>query len=301
MSATPAATDPTRSGSTLDAPAQSVAQPTASAPPGARPTLSPDDVAAALEALRTRAPLVQCLTNVVVAQWTANLLLALGAAPAMVDNPREAAEFAAAADAVLVNLGTPYGETVAAMEQAVAAANGAGTPWVLDPVAAGALSWRSEVARGLLASGAPAILRGNASEVLALDGGEGGRGVDSVHSPELAARSARQTARRHGTVVAVSGPIDHVLDADRLVRVANGHPWLTRVTGVGCALGATMSAFAAAVDDPLLAAVAATAVVTVAAESAAERSGGPGSFAVALLDDLATVTPEQLAANVRLA
>ncbi|GEN81250.1 hydroxyethylthiazole kinase [Actinotalea fermentans] len=280
MSAMPAAADPTR-------------------PTPALPT--PDDVAAALEAVRTRAPLVQCLTNIVVAQWTANTLLALGAAPAVVDNPREAAELASVADGVLVNLGTPYAETVAAMGPAVAAARGAGTPWVLDPVAAGALSWRTDVAQGLLAAGPPAILRGNASEVLALAGGDGGRGVDAVHTPEAAADSARATARRHGTVVAVSGPVDHVVDAARLVRVTNGHPWLTRVTGVGCALGATMAAFAAAVDDPLLAAVAATAVVTVAAESAAARTAGPGSFAVALLDDLAACTPEHLAARVSLA
>lgn len=299
MSAMPAAADPTRPGT----PAAPTA-PTAPAPrssPTAPTVLTPDDVAAALDAVRTRAPLVQCLTNIVVAQWTANTLLALGAAPAMVDNPREAAELAPAADAVLVNLGTPYAETVAAMAPAVAAARGAGTPWVLDPVAAGALTWRTEVAQALIAAAAPAILRGNASEVLALDGGAGGRGVDAVHTPEAAAGSARTTARRHDTVVAVSGPIDHVLDDARLVRVANGHEWLTRVTGVGCALGATMAAFAAAVDDPLLAAVAATATITVAAESAAARSAGPGSFAVALLDDVAACTPELLAARVRLA
>ncbi len=294
MSATPAAADPTRFMPTP-------VPPTPATPPPVPPLpVAPDDVAAALDAVRTRAPLVQCLTNVVVAQWTANTLLALGAAPAMVDNPRESAELASVADAVLVNLGTPYVETVAAMEPAVAAAGGAGTPWVLDPVAAGTLGWRTEVARSLLAAGPPAILRGNASEVLALDGGSGGRGVDSVHAPEAAVRSALAIARRHGTVVAVSGPTDHVLDPHRLVRVANGHEWLTRVTGVGCALGAVMAAFAAAVDDPLLAAVAATATMTVAAEEAAARSGGPGSFAVALLDDLTAVTPDQLAARVEL-
>src|SRR6478672_6706157 len=99
------------------------------------PTIRPADCAGALQALRVRSPLVQCLTNIVVAQWTANVLLAVGAAPAMVDNPEEAGAFAAIAGGVLVNLGTPYAETVIAMERAVAAANGAGTPWVLDPVA----------------------------------------------------------------------------------------------------------------------------------------------------------------------
>jgi hydroxyethylthiazole kinase len=253
----------------------------------------------ALAALRDKAPLVQCLTNIVVAQWTANVLLAAGAAPAMVDNPEEAAPFAAIAGGVLINLGTPYAETVAAMDRAVAAATEAGTPWVLDPVAAGALAWRTEIAGKLLAAG-PTVLRGNASEVMALTGGKGGKGVESVDSPEAALPAARDLARLHGTVVAVSGPVDQLTDGDRVARISNGHPLLTRVTGVGCALGALMAAFAAVVDDPLLAATAATATLTVCGDRAAERAPGPGSFAVALLDELAAITPDELAARVSL-
>ena len=234
-----------------------------------------------------------------VAQWTANVLLAAGAAPAMVDNPEEAGPFAAIAGGVLINLGTPYAETVAAMDRAVAAATEAGTPWVLDPVAAGALAWRTEIAGKLLAAG-PTVLRGNASEVMALTGGKGGKGVESVDSPEAALPAARDLARLHGTVVAVSGPVDQLTDGDRVARISNGHPLLTRVTGVGCALGALMAAFAAVVDDPLLAATAATATLTVSADRAAERATGPGSFAVALLDELAAITPDELAARVSL-
>lgn len=255
----------------------------------------PSDLSDALSALRTRPPLVQCLTNIVVAQWTANVLLAVGAAPAMVDNPREAASFAGVAGGVLVNLGTPYAETAEAMEQAVAAARDAGTPWVLDPVAAGGLAWRTDLAHRLVTTGSPTILRGNASEVLAMAGGAGGSGVDSVDSPEAAAEVARTLARTHATVVAVSGPVDHLTDGDRLVRVGNGHPWLTQVTGVGCALGAIMAAFCAVVDDPLVAATAATAMLTVAADDAARDSAGPGSFAVALVDRLSALTPAALA------
>ena len=254
----------------------------------------------ALEALRERPPLVQCLTNIVVAQWTANVLLATGAAPAMVDNPQEAGEFARVAGGVLVNLGTPYAETVAAMRGAIAAAGEAGTPWVLDPVAAGALAWRTELAHELLRLGPPAIIRGNASEVLALAGGAGGKGVDSIDSPEAAAEVARSLARERRTVVAVSGPVDHITDGDRLVRVGNGHPWLTQVTGVGCALGALMAGFAASVEDPLVAAAAATAMLTVAADVAAAGSRGPGGFAVALLDELSLLTPAVLADRVTL-
>ena len=259
------------------------------------------EVAGALDALRERSPLVQCLTNIVVAQWTANLLLAAGAAPAMVDNPEEAGAFAGVASGVLVNVGTPYGETAAAMERAVEAAGAAGTPWVLDPVAAGPLlGWRTGIALRLLDLAAPRVIRGNASEVMALAGGAGGKGVDSLDTPEAALDAARALAGQHGCVVAVSGPVDHLTDGSRLVTVANGHEWLTRVTGVGCALGALMAGFAGVVDDPLLAATAATATLTVAADAAAARTDGPGSFAVALLDELAALTPETLAARVRL-
>ncbi len=263
------------------------------------PAIRPVDCADALATLRERSPLVQCLTNIVVAQWTANVLLAVGAAPAMVDNQEEAGAFARIAGGVLINLGTPYADTAAAMEQAVTAATDAGTPWVLDPVAAGALGWRTEIARKLL-SDSPTVLRGNASEVMALTGGAGGKGVDSVDTPEAALDAAVELAGLHGTVVAISGPVDHLTDGSRVVKVANGHPLLTRVTGVGCALGAMIAGFAAVLDDPLLAAVAATATLTVCGDDAAGASQGPGSFAVALLDRLAQLTPADLADRVRL-
>lgn len=258
---------------------------------------APAETAEALRAVRRRGPLVQCLTNVVVAQWTANVLLAAGAAPSMVDNPEEAGAFATVADSVLINLGTPQAQTAAAMERAVAAAGAAGTPWVLDPVGVGSLTWRTRVALGLLARSTPVIVRGNASEILALAGGAGGRGPESVDRPEDALEAAAQLAREHRTVVAVSGPVDHLTDGERLVRVGNGHRWLTQVTGGGCALGALMAAHATTADDPLSAATAATATYTVAAEIAAARAAGPGSFAVALLDALAVLAPEELAAR----
>jgi hydroxyethylthiazole kinase len=258
------------------------------------------DLADALTALRERPPLVQCLTNVVVAGWTANVLLAVGAAPAMVDNPREAGEFAAIASGVLVNLGTPYEDTAAAMHLAVADAKLAGTPWVLDPVAAGALGWRTNLALQLLDEARPTIIRGNASEILALAGGSGGRGVESVDSPEAAAKVAMVLADQRHCVIAVSGPTDHITDGRRMVKVSNGNPWLTRVTGGGCALGALMAAFAAVVPDGVVAAAAATATLTVAADLAAQHSRGPGSFAVALLDELALIKPADLTDRVRM-
>lgn len=254
--------------------------------------ITASDIALAVSRYRETGPLVQCLTNKVVTGWTANVLLASGAAPAMVDNPHEAGEFAEAASAVLINLGTPCDDTVAAMYAAASHAIQAETPWVLDPVAAGPLAWRTAVAGDLLATG-PTIVRGNASEILALGGGSGGRGPESVDMAEDAVLAAHELAGRTGGAVAVSGVVDHIVAGDDIVRLSNGHPWLTKVTGVGCALGALMAGYAA-VSAPLLAAAAATAHLTVAAEHAAAVSSGPGSFAVNLLDALESLTPEQV-------
>lgn len=260
----------------------------------------PQDLANALAALRTRPPLVQCLTNIVAAEWTANVLLAAGAIPAMIDNPHEADEFVALAGSVLVNLGTPYDDTAIAMYRTATTAHLKKTPWVLDPVAVGALRWRTELARQLLSEAPPTIIRGNASEILALAGGTGGRGVESVDSPESAAETAVLLATQHKTVVAVSGATDHITDGRRIVRIKNGHLWLTRVTGVGCALGALMAAFAAVEPDAVVAAATATAMLTVAADAAATQARGPGSFATALLDELALIEPDALAKRVRI-
>ena len=128
-----------------------------------------DSTCALLAKLRREAPLVHCMTNAVVTGYTANALLALGAAPAMIHDPEEAAQFAAIAGALLVNVGTITQDQAAAMRAAVAAANQAGRPWVLDPVAVGFLSLRTTVAAELKRK-APAIIRGNASEIIVLAG-----------------------------------------------------------------------------------------------------------------------------------
>ncbi|GAB3303950.1 hydroxyethylthiazole kinase [Epidermidibacterium keratini] len=264
-------------------------------------TLTAADLAGALERYRTDMPLVQCLTNTVVQNFTANVLLASGASPAMVDNPREAGEFARIAGGVLVNLGTPQESTVAAMRHAVEAAGAAGTPWVLDPVAVGGLSWRTEIAAELPGIAAPTVVRGNASEVAAVAGGSGGgRGTESVDTPDDVAEAAQELARRFSGAVAVSGEVDLITDGDRTVRLAHGTPLLQKVTGAGCALGALVAGFAAVSDDPLVAASTATALFTLAAEDAAAASSGSGSFAVGLVDALGALSPEALADRVRI-
>ncbi|MET3142766.1 MULTISPECIES: hydroxyethylthiazole kinase [unclassified Arthrobacter] len=260
--------------------------------------LTPNHAWTMLERVRETTPLIQCLTNTVVTNFTANVLLALGAAPAMVDVPAEAGPFARVASGVLVNVGTPHEEQQAGMREAVHAATEAGTPWVLDPVAVGVLPVRTALAAELL-NYRPTAVRGNASEVLALAGeGQGGRGVDAVDGPEAALKAASGLARRYGSVLAVSGPTDVITDGTDVIRISNGHPYLTQVTGGGCALGAVTVAFLAVDDDPLAAAAAATAVYTVAADMAADGARGPGSFAVAFLDALAGIDARTFTSRV---
>ncbi|MBO9051698.1 hydroxyethylthiazole kinase [Curtobacterium flaccumfaciens] len=255
-----------------------------------------------LEAVRARAPLVQCITNTVVQNVTANVLLALGASPAMVDVATEAGPFARVADALLVNTGTPHAEPRVAALEAVHAARAAGTPWVLDPVAVGSLPVRTALARDLLALH-PTVLRGNASEVLALLGDSaGGRGVDStVGTEDARVASVAASDGRLVAAVAVSGAVDLlVAPGIGVVRVANGTDLLTRITGGGCALGAVVAAFTSvAPEDAGAAAVAATAVHTIAAELAARDAGGPGTFQPLFLDRLASLTPEDVVREAR--
>ncbi len=260
--------------------------------------LTPDRVCTLLERLREATPLVQCLTNTVVTNFTANVLLAIGAAPAMVDVPTEADPFARIASGMLINLGTPHEEQRTGMVEAAQAAGEAGTPWVLDPVAVGVLPARTALAADLLHY-APTAIRANASEIIALAGlGEGGRGVDAVDTAESALEAAGRLAQQHGAVVAISGATDLIIDGTDIIRLSNGHPYLTKVTGGGCALGAVTAAFLSLDDDRLAATAAATAVYTVAAEIAADGAGGPGSFAVAFLDALATLDADAILSRV---
>lgn len=244
----------------------------------------------AVARLQRKTPLVHCITNSVVTNFTANVLLAIGASPAMVVTTEEAADFACIADALLINVGTVTTSTASVMRLAAASAHQASTPWVLDPVAVGALAFRTGVVKELLAS-EPSIIRGNASEIMALAGcGEGGRGVDSLASSDHAVASAVELAGSSGAVVALSGEVDYITDGSEVLAVRGGSEMMTRVTGTGCALGAVMAAFLPVADTPLLAASAASLLFAEAGRLAADNSSGCGSFPVSFLDALYSIT-----------
>lgn len=262
-----------------------------------------DAVIATHAALRTQKPLVQCLTNAVSSNFMANVLLAAGAAPAMVDNPEEAAAFVQVASAVLVNLGTPTAAQVEAMRLAVKAAHSVGRPWVLDPIGAGGLSWRGAVAAELLAY-RPAVIRGNASEIIGLAGlGSSSRGFDSSNDPADAVAAARELLA-YSAAVSASGPVDHVVGTHegqiRLFRIAGGSALLPRVTATGCSLGALVAAYTAVAASPVLALITAHVHFALAAEQAQTVAKGPGSFMPAFVDALDAVDAEQIAQHARI-
>ena len=254
-----------------------------------------------LAAMRAAAPLVQNITNYVAMNVMANALLAAGASPAMVHAREESADFAAIASALTINIGTLSPEWVASMEAAAASATAHGKPWVLDPVAVFATAYRAGVG-ARLAGLDPSLIRGNASEILALSGAAaGGKGADAGDEVATAEAGARALSARTGGIVAVTGPVDYVTDGTRGYRISNGHPLMPKVTALGCSLTGICGAFLAAGETPLEDIAAALAFYGLAGERAAQGAGRPGSFAVAFIDALAAVTPEDLAAGARIA
>ena len=259
----------------------------------------PDSLREDLAALRERRPLVHNITNYVVMNLTANSLLAVGASPIMAHAEEELPELMGIASALVLNIGTLSAPWIRSMECAAAEARRRGVPIVLDPVGAGASRLRTETALVLLRT-APAILRGNASEILALAGEtRATRGVDSAHGSEDAAAAARALAREHGCCVVVSGEVDFVTDGSEDLLLCGGDPIMPRVTGMGCTATAIVGAFAGICPTPFRAAVAGMATMKVAGGQAAARAHGPGSFVPHFLDALYQLSPEQLAAEAR--
>jgi len=249
-------------------------------------SLSGAELGARLTRMRQATPLIHHITNYVAMNSAANVLLALGASPAMVHARQEAAEFASLADALSVNIGTLSPAWVEAMVEAATSARAHAKPWVLDPVAVGATTYRREVAGRLLAC-RPTVIRGNASEIIALHGATaGGRGVDSTAASDEALAAAVALARNANAVVAVTGEVDLVTDGQRLARVPGGHALMPRVTTLGCALSGVVAAFVASGDDAFEDCIGALACYGEAGRRAGRDAHGPGSFASAFLDEL---------------
>ena len=250
-------------------------------------TIPSDVLSAAIAAVRTQSPLVHNITNYVVMNNSANALLAIGASPVMAHWVSEMEEMTAIAGALVINIGTLDDKWIDGMLAAGRAAARRGTPIVLDPVGVGATSQRTEAALKIIEECHPTIIRGNASEIMALvDANIKSKGVDSSASSNDALDSAKRLAKETGAVVVISGEIDYITDGEAVHTVKGGDPIMTAVTGMGCTSTALVGAFSAVVEDPMTAATAAMAVMSLAGERAAANSRGNGSMQVNFLDEL---------------
>lgn len=254
-----------------------------------------------LNLIRDRSPLVHNITNYVVMNNTANALLAIGASPVMAHAADEVEEMAGIASSLVINIGTLDAAWVEAMLSAGKTAWRKSTPVVFDPVGAGATSYRSGVCKRLIEGCKPSVIRGNASEIIALlDTQARTKGVDSTNSSETALYSAKTLARQTGAIVVISGETDYITDGTTVEEVRNGHPMMARVTGMGCTATAIVGAFAAVNRNLLEAATHAMAVMGITGGIAAAASQGNGSLQMNFLDTLYRLDEEIIRKHILL-
>ena len=268
-------------------------------------------LSAALRRVRQTTPLVHNITNYVTVNDCANALLACGGSPIMSDEPLDVGDIQTICGGLVLNIGTLNERTIEGMKVAAAKASELGHPIVLDPVGAGASALRTETAGMLLDSYDVKVIRANMSEVKALAGAAAAtRGVDvnpddvvTEDNLQASAAFARQMAAITGAVMAVTGAIDIVADADRAFAIRNGSPIMGKITGAGCMLTCVVAAYAVANPDALLeGVVAAVANMGVAGEIAETRMkpvDGNASFRTYLIDALYNMNGQALEAVAR--
>lgn len=251
--------------------------------------------------VREQSPLVHNITNFVVMNNTANALLAAGASPIMAHARPEIKQIVDIAGAVVINIGTPDEYWSDAMLVAAEHASSAGRPWILDPVGAGATSYRDELIQKLLAF-RPDVIRGNASEIIALSTSNHAhtKGVDSTATSTEAKAIAKRTARQFQNIVCVSGAQDIITDGKKTAFIHNGHPLMTRITGMGCSATALIGAFSAVIENKFEATIAAMALLGIAGEISVKTAEGPGSFQVKILDKLYNITESEFTTHAKI-
>lgn len=254
------------------------------------------------EEVRAKTPLVLCITNYVTVNDVANIILAGGGSPAMVEHCQEAKDLAGIASALYLNLGTLTDQQEIAMIEAIKGASSNRVPVIVDPVACGVIPRRVEILKKLTGHGAITCIKGNTAEVKSLAGFESNaRGVDSLDKGEGLEEACRALSVTEHLTVAATGSMDVVDDGKRLAFIKNGTPLFGAITGAGCMVGGLMAAcIGVSPKDPWLAAVSGLLAFTVAGERAALLSGqNPGSFRMALFDKLYELRGEDIAREGR--
>ena len=254
-----------------------------------------------LEKVRHKKPVVHSITNFVVMNSTANVLLALGASPIMAHAMEEMEDISAISNCLVINLGTLSKPWIQSMNAAARLARILSKHYVLDPVGSGATKLRTQSAQELIRYAPPTVIRGNASEIMSLSpqGGQT-RGVDAMHSVDDAIGAATHMAKSLNTVIAVTGEKDIVTDGYRSFVISGGHPWMAKVTGTGCAATVIVGAFLAIEKDATLAAASGLVFFKLVAERAIDGAKGPGSFWMNVLDQISAITPLEVEMNARI-
>ena len=259
-------------------------------------------IQSAVEKVRAENPMAPSITNTVTQDFVANAQLAIGGSAAMIYMPDEGESMAQIAPAMYLNLGTVmpfYAETI---PRTLRALQKFSTPYVLDPVAIGFGELRTQLMLEMK-NFPPKIIRGNASEIIALaklwglaKSAGNVRGVDSTDSVDAAKIPAAELAKFIGGAVAVSGAEDLVTDGKIFIYSAGGSNLLPKITGSGCALGGVVAIYLA-VAEPLTAALTATAIFNCAASTAEEFSDAPAIFKINFLDELYKISAEKVSKN----
>jgi hydroxyethylthiazole kinase len=237
--------------------------------------------------IRETSPLIHNITNYVVMNTTANALLALGASPVMSHAREEVRDMVSLAGALVINLGTLSPSWVEAAFIAAEAAAARGIPVIIDPVGAGATPYRTKTFRDLISAYPPTVIRGNASEIMALSTEAAKtKGVESTDASHQALDAAFLLTGEFGSVICISGETDYVVSDTSVVKIRNGHPMMPRVTGLGCTASALCGAFAAVQPSAARAVAEAMAVMGIAGELAAADTPGPGTLQFRFIDAL---------------
>lgn len=218
-----------------------------------------------LENVRKGTPLVHNITNYVTVNDVANVLLACGGSPIMSDEPDDVADITSICGGLNINIGTLNKRSIEGMFIAGKRANELGHPIMLDPVGAGASALRTNTAVELMEKLRLDVIRGNISEIKTLALGSGTtRGVDADAADTVTEDNldsmvafAESFAAKSGCIIAITGAIDLVADAEKCYVIRNGRAEMSRITGTGCQLSALATAFVVANPDDKTEAVAA--------------------------------------------
>ncbi|EJO5348348.1 hydroxyethylthiazole kinase [Clostridium botulinum] len=248
-----------------------------------------------IEKMREKTPLIHCITNYVTINDCANILLSFGASPAMCEAYDEVYDFTSLSSALYINLGTLTKEQETSAVLASMSAKNHNIPVIIDPVGCPAMKRKVEVINRISEVGKIDIIKGNIGEIKFLSGMAcETRGVDSLDNGDNALEACKKLAQKYNCIVAATGEKDFVSDGKRSAIIQNGTEMLTKVTGAGCMLGALCAATCANSKDKLVSTTAAILSMNIAGEKAYEKAQLPGSFRIALIDSIYTLSDEEI-------